>query len=230
MAKGKKRSRSGKTSSSKRKSVKAYTSRRQLGTRTTAVERNLKFAEKKNFDGDINWLGTTNPSEQAVAGTACLCAVPLGTSANNRVGRRIHCKSLYITARFFAPTNLVGAAAVRMIVFQDKQPNGAVPTVGQLLEADHILSPMNLGNAKRFKILADERLPTLLSVDTTEGVLIERYLKLNFEMGFTNVAGAIDGTAVLTNGIYMIMFLGGFTVTSGVALGTVKTRLRFVDL
>lgn len=231
MAKGKKRSRSGKTSSSKRKSVKAYTSKRQLGTRTAAVERNLKYAEKKNWDGSLDWIGNTNGTggEASITPINCLSAIPLGTTANNRVGRRIHAKSLYITGRVFAQTNLVGTAAFRMVVFQDKQPNGALPTVTQVLESDHILSPLNLGNAKRFKVLADER-GQMVSVDTIEGYLFERYIKLNLEIGFTNVAGAVDHTAVLTNGLYMLVFLGGWTVTSGSSFATMKTRLRFIDL
>jgi len=225
-----KRSKRSKSGSSKRKSVKAYTSKKQRATRTAAVERNLKYAEKKNIDTPFNLTGTLSPVETALTPTACLCVCSQGAAADERLGRRIRVKSIYVRGRISVPTNMTGSGMFRMIIFQDKQPNGSVPGATDLLQANEFVSPINLGNSKRFKILADETLGGILfSLDSDEGRTFERYIKTNIEVGYTN--NILTGTAadVLTNGIYAMFFLGGFGAGVGAMVGRVYFRVRFVD-
>lgn len=225
-----KRERKSKKGSSKRKSIKAYSGKKQAATRVATVNRNLKYAEKKSKDTPFTMTGTLSPIETALVPTNCLCVISQGAGSDQRIGRRILVKSVYVRGRVFAPTTMTGAASFRMLVFQDKQPNGALAGATDLLIANEYLSPINLGNSKRFKILMDETLDgRTISVDTNEGINFERYVKTNIEIGYVNGAGAGTEADVLTNGIYCIVFFGGFGAGATAPVGKLWFRIRYVD-
>jgi len=226
-----KRERKSKKGSSKRKSVKAYSGKKQAATRVATVNRNLKYAEKKSKDTPFNISGTLSPIETALVPTTCLCVISQGAASDQRIGRRILVKSVYVRGRVFAPTSMTGAASFRMLVVQDKQCNGALPAATDVLLVNEYCSPVNLGNSKRFKILMDETLGGVtLSTDTQEGINFERYVKTNIEIGYVNNAGAGTEADVLTNGIYCIVFFGGFGAGSTAPVGRLYFRLRYLDM
>jgi len=213
--------------------VKTRYPRVQHAARTAEIVRTMKYAEKKNKDTTLGpFAGTLAADQGAVAAPWCLCVVAQGATANERIGRRIHAKSLFIRGRVLLPVTMTGAAGFRLVVFQDRTPNGALPTLGSVFEEDHILSPLNLGNSKRFKVLADEIGPSseLMSVDTYEGFTFERYLKLNTEIGYVVGAGAGTYADVLTNGIYAVVFAGGANCGANAPSVEIRCRLRYVDL
>jgi len=225
-----KRHRKSKSGSSKRKSVKAYSGKKQAATRPATVNRNLKYAEKKSKDTQWTITGTLSPTETAIVPTTCLCTTSQGAGSDQRIGRRILVKSVYVRGRVFAPTTMTGAASFRMIIFQDKQPNGALAAPLDLLLANEFLSPLNLGNSKRFKVLADETLDgRTISVDTVEGINFERYIKTNIDVGYVNGAGAGTEADVLTNGIYAMVFFGGFGAGATAPTGKLWFRIRYTD-
>jgi len=223
-----KRSRKDKTS--RRKSVKAYRPKRQHATRTAAVERPLKYAEKKNIDTSLNAAGTI--TENAVAPILSLVTTTQGAGAGNRIGRRILVKSIFIRGRVACAGNMTGVGFFRMIIVQDKDPNGAgAPAPNAILDNDIITSMQNLGNSKRFKILAEITTPngTSLSVDTDEGFLIERYIKTNIVVGYSNSAAAGTAADILSNAIWCLFYLGGGTTGSNPPNFNGSARVRFVD-
>lgn len=214
---------------SKRKSVKTYKSKRATATRTAAVERPMKYAEKKNIENNLDATGST--AETAIAPIACLVITTQGAGATNRLGRRILVKSIFVRGRVYCPSNMTGVGAMRIIIFQDKEPNGAVPTITQLLVTDHIVSLSNLGNSKRFKILAEIGTPNgcMMSSDTDEGFLFERYIKCNIPVVYNDVNTSGTALDVLTNGIYAAIYLGCGGVLSNPPLLSCRCRVRFVD-
>lgn len=112
--------------------------------------------------------------------------VQAGSSFFNRVGRKIEMKSLHIHGKILPA---VGAAAnlnaqslntaeySRIIVFYDRQVNGAVPAYTDILQntdqagnpTTSAYSDINLNNRERFVILMDERrfLPAVPPAGTT---------------------------------------------------------------
>lgn len=224
---GKKRSR--KDSRLGRQTVKAYKPKRQAATRTAAVERPLKYAEKKNIDTSLTATGTI--TENALSPVLCLVVTTQGAGAKDRIGRRILVKSIFIRARVYCQSNMTGCGAFRMMVVQDKEPNGALAAVTAILETDHVASMANLGNSNRFKVLAEIGTPDgcLMSNDSDEGFLIERYIKTNIVVSYTNSAAAGSALDVLTNSILLVTYLGTGSCVSNPPLMNGTARVRFVD-
>lgn len=118
------------------------------------------YAETKYFDTNINETGIT------ATGTIIpsLNLVAAGTADNQRIGRELKIKGVYIRGQFEfnASTTVTSSLKMRMIIYLDKQCNGAAATLGDILHTSVITAPVNafrnLDNAKRFKILKDKRL------------------------------------------------------------------------
>lgn len=78
-----------------------------------------------------------------------------GTSSTTRVGQEIRMKDFFM--RYSLSLNAAATSNnVRVIVFLDRQPNGAIPLVTDILQTATYYSPMNALKAKRFKILCDD--------------------------------------------------------------------------
>jgi len=210
--------------------VKTRIPKKQYASRTATVERVMKFAEKKDLTVKLEDQNGTI-TDGAAANPLCLCVVPQGATANSRIGRRIVIRSIYLTGRMHTPVALTGFAHFRVIIFQDRTPNSALPTIAALMLENHILSPLNLGNTKRFKVLADERLGgQMFSGETNGGMVFDRYIKTNIEVGFVPGTGANDYTDVLTNGIYVLVFAGGSTAATAPPMYDLYWRIRYVDM
>lgn len=105
-------------------------------------------------------------SLNSTGAVAPLNLVRAGASYFNRVGRKINMKSIrvtFYTVPIRAQTNVDYA---RVILFYDKQTNGALPLIGDLLQTTDQAgtnsltnqSGINLNNRERFVILRDERI------------------------------------------------------------------------
>ena len=82
-------------------------------------------------------------------------ALQKGDNFNNRDGRSVRFKSIQLKwTVFMNPLNV--RTAVRCMIVQDKQPNGTLMLIGDLLDETHTNSFKNLSNRKRFIILKDE--------------------------------------------------------------------------
>ena len=207
--------------------------------------------ERKYFDTPgQDWRVNTN-------GQFILLNVPvLGSDYNNRIGRKITSRSLYIrgTIRINAAIAVEGAPAVdvlcaaqeaRMIVFVDSQPNGAQPIVADLLTEALPRGQLNPNNRDRFRILKDKLFqfdpfcythavagppanPQQLFAGKTM-YQMKIYKKLNIETIFNNgVAGTIGD--INTNAIY-VFFIGshGPNVATETTAG-ITARIRFDDV
>lgn len=102
----------------------------------------------------------------------CINAVTVGAGAWNRIGRRITLKSLYLQGFFTSNLAAIAAASiaqnVRIMIIYDKQSNGTLPVIGDVLR-DQInnlgtdwsvlcqTSGLNMNNRDRFEIILDKR-------------------------------------------------------------------------
>lgn len=169
-----------------------------------------------------------------------------GSDYTDRIGRKIFMKSLFIRGMVSTQPSLnagsspsaANSQTARMVVFIDSQPNGAAPSVTDLLNTASPFSQLNLNNRDRFRILADETFcfgPLVTSTTATQAIayadnqasLVERYLRLRHETIFN--AGNAGTIGDINSGALYMFWIG--SVISGAAdcIATVSTRVRFLD-
>lgn len=110
---------------------------------------------------EFKFLDTTKASTVVAAtGTVLndtLCAIPEGAGESSRVGRKVSVTKLDIRGwvQLANGTNEAQTDLIRIIVYLDKQSNGAAATTAQLLETTDYLAFRNLENKDRFRVLHD---------------------------------------------------------------------------
>jgi len=166
-----------------------------------------------------------------------------GGDINQRIGRKLTVKSIYIKGRVAIEASQtlpnaidVPATHARMIIFVDYQPNGATPSTTDLI---NVLSPsaqLNLGNRERFKVLCEKNyffdpftrdntvVPTVSCFNRT-GAVIKKYCKCNVEMVFSGATGSISD--LKTGAIYMFWISSNVSPQACIFVGT--TRVRYAD-
>lgn len=180
-------------------------------------------------------------------GSFTLLHVPtLGTDYTNRIGRKTLIRSIFIRGwvepEIAATAPIITSAPAglyRMIIFVDNQPNGATPTVADLLNSATPSAMLNLDNRDRFRIFKDKTYThgpiTSITAATvaqygadnvTKNVKV--YMKTSIETVFDSTNG---GTIADINSGALYMFWIGETAASvndGNAF--LSTRIRFTDL
>lgn len=194
--------------------------------------------EKKTVDttGELQYAinglsdNATAPQEMVL-----INGVASGTNVNQRVGRRIVMKSIYIRGYIFTGTTPL-SFPVRTMLVLDKQANGAAPTMQQILgsfasaQAD-IDAPNNLDNRERFKIMMDKM--TIIQVNggtsgaTSNAGWIQKYKKCNIPVTFNNVGLGIS--SISTNSLWLCAV--GPQVHDSASNHRIffSTRVRFTD-
>ncbi len=188
----------------------------------------LKFHDVDLDDAVVAATGTV---------TATVNIIAQGTTESERIGRKCTLKSILWKYQVNIP-EVDGAGdpaagdATRIIMFMDKQANGATAAVTDVLESADFQSFRNLANSGRFQILLD-KLVTLnyataasLAGGTIDQSNVQRngsfYKKCNIPIEFSGVTGAIGEIRSNNIGVLLISDAG----LSGFAS---KIRLRFSD-
>lgn len=170
-----------------------------------------------------------------------------GTDFNERIGRKIIPRSVYIRGQMYpelARTSVTAgvqetlAQLGRMILFVDLQPNGAAPAVTDLLNTASSFSQLNLNNRDRFRILVDKAfafpnaVKAFTALGSTSGTYgsnfkLKIYKKLQMETIYNS--GNAGTIADIQSGALYILWLGSEAsgTTDINAMATV--RLRFSD-
>ncbi len=186
--------------------------------------------ELKFFDLDLN-----DPVISA-AGTVTdtINGIGQGTTEIDRIGRKCTIKSINWRFQISLPPGTAVSTTndtVRVILFLDKQCNGATATVLGIIETADFQSFNNLANKSRFRTLMDRsyQLNASLSgngttVDSAEVVENDAfYLKCDIPLEFDNTTGAI--TEIRSNNLGVLLISEGGLATFGS-----KIKLRFSDL
>lgn len=133
-------------------------------------------SERKYFDstmdGDginiVPGTGWTNGQEMSPTGQGCLFAPTLGPDIMNRIGKKVTVHKISLRGHISVEPNTTGSATlpefpcVRMVLFVNKQVNGASTNIGDLLSSGTtagsatIHSFQNVNNFGRFRILKDK--------------------------------------------------------------------------
>lgn len=202
--------------------------RRRRGRRATAA------GELKFFDLDVDLASIL------VTGTIAQASCNLiaqGADESERIGRKCTVRSILwrYSLTNDAVSNSSGAqsdAIVRVILYQDKQTNGATATVTGILESDNYQSFRNLTTTGRFKILLDRTHNVKHGSSAGDGAVNDYgaakqqyrfYKDCEIPLEFSAGVGAI--TELTTNNIGVLLIA---EATQNVTFDS-KMRIRFSD-
>lgn len=174
--------------------------------------------------------------------------IPQTTAANGRIGREVMVRSIDVTLTMEAAAASTIDNLIRVVLYLDKQSNGAAAEVAQILNLSNDIPPLvahpNLENSQRFVILKDSlfvvpvraaqrtRGTTVDDVVTTnntaniQGSTIRR-MKKRLSLPITFSDGAVSMTSVKTNnlGLLLVSTDGGVEATT---VG-ISGRIRYSD-
>lgn len=214
---------------------------------------NLSTSSKEYKFVDVSF-GTTNAASPVLSAAAStfylLNGLQLGTSAYQRIGNKIAMKSCYWSLTFginalntiATSTSGTPQVPVRMMIVYDKQTNGALPVVSDLLSgysgianstarAIDVNSPNNLNNKDRFIVLCDKRF--VLSAQGTGSRILKKYKKLSTSVSYKSGATVGNVTDITSGGLYFIAYrdddLGNNTNPDTSVRMTGDIRLRYQD-
>ncbi len=188
----------------------------------------LKFKDLTLADAVVATAGS-------IAGSLNLIAQ--GVTEQERIGRKCTIRSLQWRYEVTLPeVDAAGtpspADSIRVILFIDKQANGATAAITDVLETAALQSFKNLANQNRFVILMD-KLHNIeykgLSSDgagvSSQAFVVHQYnmyKKCNIPLEFSGATGAITEIRSNNLGVILISSSGGVGFTS-------QIRLRFSD-
>ncbi len=204
--------------------------RRFWGPRPSVV-RTFPHLELKFFDLDID------QSPVAVGGniTDSVNEIAQGVTETTRIGRKCTIKSINWRFKISLPASTTSASTsdvIRVMLYLDKQANGATAAVADILESADFQSFNNLSNKSRFRTIMDRtydlNVPSGGGDGTTEdyGEVTETdtlFKKVNVPIEFNSTAGAITELTSNNFGVLLIS-------ASGLATFSSKMRLRYSDI
>lgn len=175
--------------------------------------------ERKYIDVTATVASTTT------AAFVNLNACQLGTSSVTRVGQSIKVVSIYVNLFWVIGTAQVVGSYQRVLIFRDRQANGAAPAATDVLVSSNVLAPNNIGNSKRFKIIFDTR--NLINTNGNEYTRFRKFKRLSFHTEYnTGNAGTVADQQ--TNSLYMMHLSDQAAGTNNPTL-SYYIRTRFID-
>lgn len=185
-------------------------------------------------------LGTKDVSGTAVASTTqinTLLFVPTrtGNTYEDRHGDSTTIKTIRLRYTIKGPvagaTN-VNAQWVRVVLYWDNQPNGAVPTLPLPFSANTVLSLMDPQYSYRFKILSDKRFYIAAgswNLGNNDVCAQYEYFKNNLDL-VSNYSGNAGTIADLTTGALHLFVCSDTAVVAGEnPIVTFQSRVRFIS-
>lgn len=162
--------------------------------------------------------------------------IPQGVTECQRVGRKCTIKNIgwRFTMKIFQ-TTVAGdtSEVIRVILYVDKQCNGATAAITDLLETDSFQSFNNLSNKSRFRTLMDRTYALHSTAGGTSAAGVHQvfeqnisdsfYKKMNLPIEFSGINGVIGEIRSNNIGILILVENGGFSKFTGIM------RLRFSD-
>lgn len=191
---------------------------------------NVPGSELKFFETQVdNGVAATN----GVISEASICLIPQGVTESQRVGRKCTITQILWRWNVILPeTDAVATPAnadvFRMIMYLDKQCNGAAATAALILESPTFQAYNNLENSQRFRILYDKS----VTINYTGGLASDNagvvsqpqqlrsgafYKKCNIPIEYSSTTGAI--TEIRSNNV-------GILLISKNAIATLVSQVR----
>lgn len=192
------------------------------------LQKSLKKSEEWKFvDLPLNGVtvpaaGSTFVAANFISGTA------QGIDVNNRIGRKILIKSLFMRISVYLPGGALSdnSNIIRIMIIQDILSNGRDPAttgINGILQEANVLSNYNTRNTKRYRYLMDKSFP--LSFGGPATTVIKKNIILNLVATYDNTTAVFPSQQSNSLWIFYISdsTLGGPSLSA-------RLRLRFVDM
>ncbi len=194
--------------------------------------------ELKNHDLDVDDTSIAAAGQIWLNGDseASLLRIPTGDGATTRDGRKIIIKQIgwrYNVELAAQTASATTSDVVRVILYLDKQANGAAAAVTDILQDDDYQSFNNLANKGRFRILMDRKYDMVAQAgggngtteDYGEYVVSDTFFKkCNIEVMYNETAST-GALATLRSANLGVLFL---SKTGTLTLFRSKMRIRFI--
>ncbi len=171
--------------------------------------------------GELKFFDTTRALVAAAAAGAItnssLNLIPQDATESGRIGRKCVLKSVMLKGVVVMDVSAAAGEAdqsLRVIVYCDKQCNGATAAAADLIDGPLIHGFRNLSNVSRFKVLYDKttNCPIRAIGQSAAGTYttmqdsfqFQIYKKVNIPLEFSGATGAI--TELATNNIGVLIF------------------------
>ncbi len=171
----------------------------------------------------------------------------VGAQYTHRIGRKIYMDSVSIRGTI-KPIDAVGNGAnststyCRVMLIWDKQPNGALASVNDILSVANSISFQNLDNRDRFKVLMNKNFITgplfvdttatqTWAIDTTPSRYIDYYKSLRKKKWrlHTIFDGTGGGVADISTGALLVVTIGDSAANIG-GEADMRVRVRFTEI
>ncbi len=156
-----------------------------------------------------------------------LNGIAQGDGEDQRVGFNVKATSLYwrinLTANGATNSNLC-----RILVVLDKQGDGSLPSVTDVLTATNVDAFRELKNAYRYKILYDRRVKVAPEGQTGDLVTLKGYTNFKYPVMVRYNADTTSVSSITTNPIYLIAFSDALSSGSPPVMDFIS-RFRYVD-
>lgn len=151
-----------------------------------------------------------------------------GNDYNQRIGRRINVKSIFIRCKVNGSTGLtVTKTPIRVMLIWDMQCNGATPALSDIFSftgAGITLAMQKLDNRERFRIVMD-KVRTCVRDTFTDIIYIKKYMRQNMIVTCSGTSATVGSIA--TGGLFLIL-LSDYTLPDAVNIDY-NVRTRFID-
>lgn len=180
--------------------------------------------------------------------TICLGCLETGGAVNQRLGRRVQWKSLQIRGMVEQTAEPPGGSPdqlARIICYYDRQPNGALAAVADLLtsvdvntnDSSTVYDMLNIGNAGRFKVLWDHtfKLADFGATDASRAATDYRTYSFNHFIPLRDIESQFlqgnSGTVTdIASGAINLLCIGSVAAANATHRLSFVSRLRFHDL
>ncbi len=201
-----------------------------LKGRMAVANQELKFHDIDVDDAVIAQNGT-------IQNGGSVCLIGQGVTEGTRTGRKAVVRSIGWRFNMTLSTQASianSADVVRVLMYLDKQANGATATVTDILESDNYQSFNNLGNKSRFLTLMDRTYDLSAQAGAGDGTTNDTgpveesdtfFKKCNIPLEFSGVANPSVITEVRSNNIGVLLL----SKNGGLVVFDSKVRLRFSD-
>jgi len=179
--------------------------------------------------GELKNIDTPVSAPPVTTGTGVLTLLngcQQGITATTRLGRRVTLKSIYIRANFQVASATTGSCPVRILIVQDRQPNGAAPTAIDILAADQINGLNNLSNSRRFVTHFDHVIPVIGTAGPqAQSAVLHKNVNIPVEFNSGTLGTVAD---ISSNSLYALVYANNGTGTAAIN-SLIQCRVRFSD-
>lgn len=196
--------------------------RSYLNRRLSRIERKLKAAEMKTKDTSVSTAVTTIGSVQ------CLNLIAQGDESVQREGLKINAVKLWGFLRYNnnKDDSVSGGQHIRTIIFMDRDCNGALPAVSDVLESASAVALPKHENRNRFKILYDRNVHM---IERVSGLTSYYYRKIFIRFPKKGQTIYYDGTTAAIasntrNALFVLFIATGDGINDPAVVGDLRLR------